>query len=638
MLVRCIVVCVICALIVAVSANEELTDETLIQDLIQWVIAKGGVFNRKMEIRRSNPRDPNSHLAMFAQDDIPENELLLEIPRSVLITAGDDKGEYGGLWCPTVRNLIAELKKGDESEFAPYVKYLKRQPPGQLPSAWSDAGKDLLLELLAQNDDDDFNDVRPADAIGWIDNEWKQDCQGSDDAFEQHVAMLLVQRGWDDLAIPLFDMMSHRNGRWHNTKSNSVHKKSTNIKVKASRDIKAGEEIYSSYNFCKDCANKAKGEYGTPEILRDYGFVENYPQRWFFGRRLSFEIDQIYDEDDMPTGEFTINWLDKKPKKKAIRWLVKTLDHLNDFEAMELESVDKDIPPGELTVIKAFHKALMNAIQMALKHWKVEIQQLSGDCKEGDDSCALSARYDDLGWRPDDLGYAVYTCDTSVSMSYKGFEKLESFKSHYQKVDFWKDPKNDNVCLDISNIIQMCGSYRPHYHEMVVHYPARYIDTIKRVLWVGGGDSMLLHEILKYPSLEFVVGLELDQTITRYSFKHFGTQPHFDNEKVQWWYGDAAKSLLLLPADYFGSFDMVLVDLSETVMSFLVTDKLDIMQALSLLIKPDGIMVKNELYMEQMAEIFDYRYVALVHFGIFNVLLLTLGNGTVSRFTTRVFP
>jgi spermidine synthase len=68
----------------------------------------------------------------------------------------------------------------------------------------------------------------------------------------------------------------------------------------------------------------------------------------------------------------------------------------------------------------------------------------------------------------------------------------------------------------------------------MVHYTARFIDTIKRVLFVGGGHSMLLHEALKYPSLELCVGLELDQAVTRSSFKYFGAQPHWDNEKVVW--------------------------------------------------------------------------------------------------------
>ena len=154
--------------------------------------------------------------------------------------------------------------------------------------------------------------------------------------------------------------------------------------------------------------------------------------------------------------------------------------------------------------------------------------------------------------------------------------------------------------------MQICESYRPHYHEMAVHHTAFFLNEIKRVLFVGGGDSMLLHESLKYPSLELVVGLELDQIVTRQSFKYFGTQPHYHNKKVQWWYGDAAKSLLMLPKEYFGSFDMVIVDLSETVMSYKVTQGLDIMEALTLLVKPDGIFLKNEFYMEEMSKMFKY--------------------------------
>jgi len=186
----------------------------------------------------------------------------------------------------------------------------------------------------------------------------------------------------------------------------------------------------------------------------------------------------------------------------------------------------------------------------------------------------------------------------------------------YQEIYYNKqhEPPNDNVCFSLHNIWQMCGSYRPHYHEMVVHYTARYLPNIKRVAFVGGGDSMLLHEILKYPSLELVIGLELDQMVTRSAFHHFGTQPHWDQDpKVQWWYGDASKTLLMLPKDYFNSFDMVLVDLSETVMSLSVTDGLDIFSALSLLLNEQGIFVKNELYMEQMSEIF--RYAVQIHFS-----------------------
>ena len=85
---------------------------------------------------------------------------------------------------------------------------------------------------------------------------------------------------------------------------------------------------------------------------------------------------------------------------------------------------------------------------------------------------------------------------------------------------------------------------------MSVHYAARYLKTIKRVLFVGGGDSILLHEILLYPGIATVVGLELDQKVVRMAFKYF--------DKVEWWFGDDTKSLLMLPKEYFGSFDMML--------------------------------------------------------------------------------
>lgn len=206
-----------------------------------------------------------------------------------------------------------------------------------------------------------------------------------------------------------------------------------------------------------------------------------------------------------------------------------------------------------------------------------------------------------------------------------------------KEFSFFRNPVNSDTCFDIDDIVQICTSYRPHYHEGSVHFPARFTPNVERVLFVGGGDSMLLHEALKYPSLKKVVGLELDQTITRKCFKHFGSQPHWDNEKVEWWFGDATKSLLMLPKEYFGSFDMILVDLSETVMSFGVTDKLDIMEALSLLLKEDGIFVKNEHYLGKLSSIF--KYTAQVHWYDNPVICsqaMIMGSNTIDFMKTDV--
>ncbi|KAL3786835.1 hypothetical protein ACHAW5_003136 [Stephanodiscus triporus] len=197
------------------------------------------------------------------------------------------------------------------------------------------------------------------------------------------------------------------------------------------------------------------------------------------------------------------------------------------------------------------------------------------------------------------------TCESYLKLT--GFkDAVYETRSFYQEVAWSENANKPDVCMSLDDILQICHSYRPHYHEPYVHFPAAYLKEMKRIVFIGGGDAMLLHEALKYPGVEMVVGLELDQKVVRESLKHFHTQPHFDDPRVQWWFGDASKSLALLPREWFGTFDLVMVDLSETAMSISVTDDLDIFGALALLMKPEGIFVKNELYYGQMSKLFDH--------------------------------
>jgi len=148
---------------------------------------------------------------------------------------------------------------------------------------------------------------------------------------------------------------------------------------------------------------------------------------------------------------------------------------------------------------------------------------------------------------------------------------------------------------------------------------------------------MLLHETLKYPDLELVVGLELDQIVTRKCFKYFRSSPHFEDPRVEWWFGDATKSLLLLPEEYWQSFDLVLVDLSETVMSLSVTKELDVFDALALLLKPEGVMIKNELYMEPISKVFDYSMDILYESPVICSQVLAFGSNTVDFMHDTVY-
>lgn len=301
--------------------NSSITNVEHAQRQIEWIRSMEGFVSSKVQIRAIQRRwrdDDDSHhkdqdananapLGVFAMKDFQKGELIFSIPRDCLLTAADDEeddnttnrkkdkkkgNDNEPTWdvCRTARNLAREMRLGNQSFYAPYMEYLLSQPHGQLPSTWSEAGQDVLLRLtgarganVMDDDDDDENNDRirvdenpplipPFGAISWLDDEWRSECQGGNDLLDQQAFLLVIQRGWDDLMIPLYDLLSHRNGPWHNTATaQSVHDTTTDaIRVVASRHIRAGEELYGSYTECSDCGGRVN-TYGTPEILRDYG-------------------------------------------------------------------------------------------------------------------------------------------------------------------------------------------------------------------------------------------------------------------------------------------------------------------------------------------------------------------------------
>jgi|EP00970_Alexandrium_tamarense_P016583 hypothetical protein len=118
------------------------------------------------------------------------------------------------------------------------------------------------------------------------------------------------------------------------------------------------------------------------------------------------------------------------------------------------------------------------------------------------------------------LEFKWSSCNDPYDEEHDDFEEVSVENSLYQKVIFEENLIKEDKCLRLDNTLQQCSSYRPHYHEPFVHQSASYLNEgfmsgVKRVVFVGGGDSMLLHEVLKYEGLEMVLGLELDQKVTR---------------------------------------------------------------------------------------------------------------------------
>lgn len=599
----------------AVEVDKELQHS---KSIIEWIRSKNGFIHSALEMRHADPSDLTSVLGMFAKTDIKRGTLLFSIPNEVMIQSHDD--EERSLECGLVHALLEEIEKKDESAYAPYINYLLDEERwGKVSSAWSDAGKEMLMKALGH---DDFrgetigpglsgrknirNTLPPTEPTSWLyGNLWVDVCSGSDNAFDQYIAMTVFERHHQGAMIPLFDMLYNRNGERINTRSD---RNKNSIYIYADQMIEIGEQLYSQHNRCDMC--EEDGTMLTTDIIFNYfGFVEEMPQTWMFpDTNIAFIIDEILENDEKDgTPQYDIiEWIyDEKPSSKDIKVFEETLEYIQErIQILEDRDLWADVPLYEWLQTKEYMNAMEFSVQTVLNWYHANVRQpnaciISGECTVSID------RYRDLDERYETNRIKNY----HTSAFNEGEESLlETFKSQYQTITFTRTSKYGDLCMDLDEVIQICTSYRPHYHEYMVHQIAKFLplNSIKRVLFVGGGDSMLLHEALKYPSVELVVGLELDQKVTRGCFKHFGTQPHFDDDRVEWWFGDASKSLLMLPKDYFASFDLVLVDLSETVMSFSVTNELTVIEALTLLVKPDGIFVKNEVYFNDLMKIFPY--------------------------------
>eukprot|EP00536_Pseudo-nitzschia_multiseries_P016027 jgi/Psemu1/263354/estExt_Genewise1Plus.C_10040002 len=629
----------------AVASAEKDTHLEEAQAIFDWVSGtQDGFITSKLELRRDVPGDAYSPMGVYATDTIEAGEDIVKVPWSVILQSDDPNEPPSQMVCGTVRTVAREMRLGADSRYAPYVMYLNSEADGQIPSSWSEDGQELLHEIL-QGDT-----IPPMDATGWIEDEWFMRCRGDpNDEFGVKAALLVVQRADDAIMIPAYDNLNHRNGNWTNTKTEIEPGQFHH--TTATKTISPGDQIYITYNMCEECGGRMSG-YGTAEILRDYGFVEHYPQRWHYMEEdFQFDIDQVED------GKFIVTWdKEDRPDKGDgklmeqtrvwFRWEIRRLKRIKNIEwAIGYEGKDHGIPDHELQNIFKFLDANIIAMTAALESLGPSPPPGTADddfggCMTPIDIATLlenSTHYDNLEWEFDDLDYQYPTCNNRHLMRFSDFDDVEFMKTHYQNLNFMRKESTDDTCMDLDNIVQICSNYRPQYHEFSAHAAGRFVKDVKRVIFIGGGDSMLLYEALKYPDLELVVGLEIDQTVVRKSFQHFHTSPYFEDERVEWWFGDATKSLLLLPEDYWGSFDLVLVDLSETVMSFSVTAELDVFDALSLLLNPVGVMVKNEHYHEKFAALFDYSAELNYESPVICNQVMVFGSNNVDFFRAPVY-
>lgn len=149
----------------------------------------------------------------------------------------------------------------------------------------------------------------------------------------------------------------------------------------------------------------------------------------------------------------------------------------------------------------------------------------------------------------------------ALSLRYTG-DVLFNEKTPYQTVRVY-DSASYGKMLTINNMIMCTERDEFHYHEMIVHPVMQSLRDAKKILVIGGGDGGTIREIFKYPQVESVTLVEIDEAVVRASRTHLpAIAKDFDHPKLKLIIGDGIRFAQEAKPD---SYDLIIVDGSDPV-------------------------------------------------------------------------
>lgn len=142
--------------------------------------------------------------------------------------------------------------------------------------------------------------------------------------------------------------------------------------------------------------------------------------------------------------------------------------------------------------------------------------------------------------------------------------EVEIIKTPYQRMDkvYLETYGQEDIHVYLDKHFQFSKITEQYYHEAMVHIPIVKTGLIpKKVLVLGGGDGLLLRELLKHPLIERIVHVELDQEFLKicqndFDFKNMNKGSLSVTKKITRHFADAYKFL----KDNQEQFDFILID------------------------------------------------------------------------------
>ena len=149
----------------------------------------------------------------------------------------------------------------------------------------------------------------------------------------------------------------------------------------------------------------------------------------------------------------------------------------------------------------------------------------------------------------------------NIRFSVKIKQHLHSEKTKFQQMDFY-DSFELGRFFTLDGIMMANEKDEFIYHEMIIHTPMSVHPDVKHVLVIGGGDGGSVRELTKYPSIQSIDMVEIDERVVIGCQSYFPvTTTGFKDPRVRFFFEDG----LSFVKNSNKTYDLIIVDSTDPV-------------------------------------------------------------------------
>ena len=147
----------------------------------------------------------------------------------------------------------------------------------------------------------------------------------------------------------------------------------------------------------------------------------------------------------------------------------------------------------------------------------------------------------------------------NVKLSIRVDRQLYSGKSEFQRIDVFDSPEFGRF-LTLDGYMMLTEKDEFIYHEMITHVPMAVHPAVKNVLVIGAGDGGVIRELTRYPEIEHIDLVEIDELVVEVCKKHLPkTSCRLDDPRLSIHYEDGVRFVRSCEDKY----DLIIVDSTD---------------------------------------------------------------------------